>query len=49
MGSAVRILSLGGIPIYVHANWLAVYALTRASYPASGRFVPEFGRALISA
>lgn len=27
MGSAVRILSLGGIPIYVHASWLAVYAL----------------------
>ncbi len=27
MGSSVRILSLGGIPIYVHASWLAVYAL----------------------
>jgi Zn-dependent protease/predicted transcriptional regulator len=27
MGSAIRVLSIGGIPIRIHASWLAVYAL----------------------
>ena len=27
MGSSVRVLSIGGIPIYVHVSWLAIYAL----------------------
>ncbi len=27
MGGALRVLSVGRIPIYVHASWLAVYAL----------------------
>lgn len=26
-GGALRILSIAGIPIYVHVSWLAVYGL----------------------
>jgi Zn-dependent protease/CBS domain-containing protein len=47
MGATVRLFTIGGIPIFVHASWLAIYVLITWTLAVGyfPRVLPELGQA----